>query len=75
MLPCEFGSPISHSPSKMINQAAAEADEDGDRDNGHDISPIHFRTGYMSFFVIKYLRESHFIVTHTSPPADLRLSL
>ena len=49
MLPCEFGSPISHSPSKMINQAAAEADEDGDRDNGHDISPIHFRTGYKGY--------------------------
>ena len=49
MLPCEFGSPISHSPSKMVNQAAAEADEDGDRDNTRDISPIHFRTGYKGY--------------------------
>ena len=49
MLPCEFGSPISHSPSKMVNQAAAEADKDGDGDNGHDISPIHFRTGYKGY--------------------------
>jgi hypothetical protein len=33
----------------MVNQAAAEADEDGDRDNTRDISPIHFRTGYKGY--------------------------
>jgi len=48
MLPCDFGSPISHSPSKMVNQAA-DADEDDDLNGGHDISPIHFRTGYKGY--------------------------
>jgi len=48
MLPCEFSSPISHSPSKLVN-LAAEADGDGDRDTGHDISPVYFRTGYKGY--------------------------
>ena len=48
MLPCDFGSPISHSPSKMVNQAA-DADEDDDLNGGHDVSPIHFRTGYKGY--------------------------
>ena len=48
MLPCDFDSPISHSPAKKRNPSD---DDDNNDANGNpfEASPIHFRTGYKGY--------------------------